>query len=80
MDRLIRVRSPLLTESLIDVLSSGYLDVSVPRVRSKPPMYSGVKYLAYPIDDDLRQQQQNIRWVPPFGDPWIKAYSRLPMA
>ena len=29
----------------IDFLSSGYLDVSVPRVRSKPPMYSGVKYL-----------------------------------
>ena len=33
-DRLVRVRSPLLTESLIDVLSSGYLDVSVPRVCS----------------------------------------------
>ena len=30
---LVRVRSPLLTESLIDFLSSGYLDVSVPRVR-----------------------------------------------
>ena len=33
----------------IDVLSSGYLDVSVPRVRSKPPMYSGVKYLFHPV-------------------------------
>ena len=32
----------------IDFLSSGYLDVSVPRVCSKPPMYSGVKYLAHP--------------------------------
>lgn len=29
----------------VDVLSSGYLDVSVPRVRLKPPMYSGVSYL-----------------------------------
>ena len=35
----------------IDFLSSGYLDVSVPRVRSKPPMYSGVKYLVYPADE-----------------------------
>ena len=33
----------------IDFLSSGYLDVSVPRVRSKPPMYSGVKYLFHPV-------------------------------
>ena len=31
---LVRVRSPLLAESLIDLLSYGYLDVSVPRVRS----------------------------------------------
>ena len=30
---LVRVRSPLLAESLIDLLSYGYLDVSVPRVR-----------------------------------------------
>ncbi len=29
----------------VDVLSSGYLDVSVPRVRLKPPMYSEVSYL-----------------------------------
>ena len=28
-----------------DVLSSGYLDVSVPRVRLKPPMYSEISYL-----------------------------------
>ena len=33
----------------IDFLSSGYLDVSVPRVRSKTPMYSGLKYLSQPI-------------------------------
>ena len=30
---LVRVRSPLLAESLIDFFSYGYLDVSVPRVR-----------------------------------------------
>ena len=33
----------------VDVLSSGYLDVSVPRVCSKTPMYSGLKYLSHPI-------------------------------
>ena len=29
----------------VDVLSSGYLDVSVPRVCLKPPMYSEISYL-----------------------------------
>src|SRR4051794_27877441 len=29
----------------VDVLSSRYLDVSVPWVRLKPPIYSGVSYL-----------------------------------
>jgi hypothetical protein len=29
----------------VDVLSSGYLDVSVPQVRLKPPMYSEISYL-----------------------------------
>ena len=33
----------------IDVLSSGYLDVSVPRVCLYNPMYSGYKYLFYRI-------------------------------
>ena len=33
----------------IDFLSSGYLDVSVPRVCSSNPMYSGKKYLVKPI-------------------------------
>ena len=33
----------------IDFLSSGYLDVSVPRVRSLKPMCSASKYLSYPI-------------------------------
>ena len=51
MARLVPVRSPLLGEYHIDVLSSGYLDVSVPRVRFYNPMYSGYKYLVQrPID------------------------------
>jgi hypothetical protein len=33
----------------VDFLSSGYLDVSVPRVCSYVPMYSGHKYLCQPI-------------------------------
>ena len=36
----------------IDFLSSGYLDVSVPRVRSYNPMYSGNKYLFHPVIDN----------------------------
>jgi hypothetical protein len=32
MTGLFRIRSPLLTESLFDFFSSGYLDVSVPQV------------------------------------------------
>ena len=39
--RLFRVRSPLLTESLLVFFSSGYLDVSVHRVPSTYPMCSG---------------------------------------
>ena len=35
----------------IDVLSSGYLDVSVPRVRSFNPIYSGKKYLFHRFID-----------------------------
>jgi hypothetical protein len=35
----------------VDILSSGYLDVSVPRVRSFDPMYSGQKYLFHSIID-----------------------------
>ena len=37
----------------VDVLSSGYLDVSVPRVRFLNPMYSGPRYLVCPIVDCL---------------------------
>lgn len=35
----------------VDVLSSGYLDVSVPRVRFLNPMYSGERYLVMPTVD-----------------------------
>ena len=42
----------------IDFLSSGYLDVSVPRVCSNDPMYSGQKYLVHPIIDDPATQPQ----------------------
>jgi len=42
----------------IDFLSSGYLDVSVPRVCSKPPMYSGVKYLVHLIMSYLRNHNK----------------------
>ena len=50
----------------VDVLSSGYLDVSVPRVR-----------LACLC---IQQAIPPKRWVAPFGNPRIKACSRLPMA
>jgi hypothetical protein len=36
----------------VDILSSGYLDVSVPRVRLGPPMYSEVQYLHLTIRND----------------------------
>lgn len=39
----------------VDFLSSGYLDVSVPRVRFLNPMYSGKRYLVNPIIDCQRQ-------------------------
>jgi hypothetical protein len=75
----------------VDVLSSGYLDVSVPRVRLKPPMYSGVLYLqlitgnpkphGLVIHQDTRPWSSGYRrWVSPFGDLWIKASSQLPIA
>jgi hypothetical protein len=35
----------------VDFLSSGYLDVSVPRVRFLNPMYSGKRYLVNPVID-----------------------------
>ena len=50
----------------VDVLSSGYLDVSVHRVR--------LSWLC------IHQKIPPKRWVAPFGNPWIKAYSQLPTA
>ena len=44
----------------IDFLSSGYLDVSVPRVCFCKPMYSVYKYLVYPIvNHTLRREHNN---------------------
>ena len=67
----------------IDFLSSGYLDVSVPRVRSKTPMYSGLKYLIYPTDDDPKINNSRISGGFPHsethgskpipGSPWLIA-------
>ena len=50
----------------VDVLSSGYLDVSVRRVR----------FACLCIQQAIPPK----RWVAPFGNPRIKACSRLPMA
>ena len=50
----------------VDVLSSGYLDVSVPRVRL-PPLW---------IEGGIPRMW----WVSPFGNPRINACSRLPVA
>ena len=49
----------------VDVLSSGYLDVSVPRVR----------FVHLCIQCTIPPK----RWVSPFGNSRIKAYSQLPM-
>ena len=49
----------------IDVLSSGYLDVSVPRVRL--------------LDLCIQSRIQPKLWVSPFGNARIKAHSQLPV-
>ena len=41
----------------VDFLSSGYLDVSVPRVCFYNPMYSSYKYLVYPTIECTEVQQ-----------------------
>ena len=67
----------------VDVLSCRYLDVSVPCVRFLHPIFSGadtsLQYLE-PRPSETSQITKYLRWVPPFGDPWIKAYSQLPTA
>ena len=50
----------------VDFLSSGYLDVSVPRVRSTTPMYSARDYCR------IRS------WVSPFGHLRVKAHLAAP--
>ena len=50
----------------VDVLSSGYLDVSVPQVRLMTLCIQIIIPLTW--------------WVPPFGNPRIKEYWPLPMA
>ena len=50
----------------VDVLSCSYLDVSVRRVRFACLC--------------IQQEILIIQWVSPFGYPWIKDRSRLPMA
>lgn len=50
----------------VDFLSSGYLDVSVRPVRF--------------LNLWIQSRIPLARWVAPFGSPWIKDRSRLPMA
>ena len=68
----------------VDVLSCRYLDVSVPCVRFLHPIYSGVDTLYQCLETQTVRGQtgfsKHLRWVPPFGNPWIKAYSQLPTA
>ena len=45
----------------VDFLSSGYLDVSVPRVRFLNPMYSGKRYLVMSIVDCPKATTTNIQ-------------------
>ena len=52
----------------VSFLSSGYLDVSVPRV---PPVHLWIQCTV---------TGHYSRRVSPFGNPWINAYLQLPMA
>ena len=45
----------------VDFLSSGYLDVSVPRVCFLNPMYSGERYLVMPVVDYPKVTTTNIQ-------------------
>jgi hypothetical protein len=69
----------------VDVLSCRYLDVSVPCVRFLHPILFRCRYLITMLRNLSRTEAQlrfskHLRWVAPFGDPWIKAYSQLPTA
>ena len=73
----------------VDVLSSRYLDVSVPWVRLKPPiLFRGLipsldnwkSKTTHRFRDARPWSSSYRRWVAPFGNPWIKASSQLPTA
>ena len=77
-------RSLAATEGVsVDFLSSGYLDVSVPRVRFLNPMYSGKRYLVMPTvdirkDNNSKQSggfpHSEIHGSKPIpGSPWLIA-------
>ena len=62
-------RSLAATEGVsVDFLSSGYLDVSVPRVCSFNPMYSGKKYLAHLVIDWLAPDNNEVSGGFPHSD------------
>ena len=70
----------------IDVLSSGYLDVSVPRVRFLNPMCSGPRYLVSPIVDCKANNNQASGGFPHseihgskliLSSPWLIAEYRV---
>ena len=64
----------------VDFLSSGYLRCfSSPGSLRKPYEFR----FTIPVSPRCRRtsrQERDVRWVPPFGDPRIEAYSRLPVA
>ena len=68
----------------VDVLSYGYLDVSVPQVSSLSPYVFRCRYLITMLRNPSRQRRfgfsKYLRWVSPFGYLWIIAYSQLPIA
>jgi hypothetical protein len=74
----------------VDVLSSGYLDVSVPRVCFLTPMYSALDTFIVitrnPKPDrhvakSIRTRSSSYRrWVPPFGNLRVKVCSQLTVA
>ena len=76
----------------VDVLSSGYLDVSVPRVCFLSPMYSGIDtFIVITGNPKPENRIRNFqafrprssgyrRWVSPFGNLWVNGRSHLTTA
>ena len=66
----------------VDVLSSRYLDVSVPWVRLKPPMYSEVSYLLLitgnpkPLHFCIRSWSRSLLVKPQNPRSWSSGYRR----